>query len=116
MNRAKAKATVRAQIESAVRAILHEKVEDLTAPSEGRFTSRFRQVTENLLREGDPRVQLATLELLMAYGYGKPVQPTESKVETTQTFIAEIPPIENTEDWLLHHGRAAVLPDPLTDN
>lgn len=115
MNKSKIKASVRSQIEGAVRAILHERIEDLDAPQEGRFTSRFRKVAEELLRSHDQKVQLQALELLMAYGYGKPVQPSESKVETTQTFIAEIPPVQDNDTWLANYGSVAPAPD-LSDN
>lgn len=97
------KTEMRKLISESAKDVLGRNVEILDDPGarEGRpvVKSKFEAVVEKLLRDPSASVRLATLELLLNYGYGKPVQQIEQKIEQTR-FVAEVPPVQTTEAWM----------------
>jgi hypothetical protein len=105
---AKIKAELKKEIADMARNILETPIIDLSEPSNQQKGTLFKFGVQKLLRDPSASIRLATLELLLAYGFGKPVQQIEAKTENTQKFVAEVPPLQNNEDWMARYGNPGV--------
>ena len=90
---------------------------DLSEPSDQQKGTLFDFAVKKLMREPDARTRLATLEMLLAYGVGKPVQQVEAKTENTTKFIAHVPPVLTNTEWMAEYGNpVATEPEDETEN
>ncbi len=107
----KTKTELKEEFAALARHCLSAPVRDLSQPSNQQVKPMFEFAIEKLMREPDARTRLATLELLLAYGIGKPVQQIEAKTENLQKFVAEVPAMLNNADWMERYGNPVVQDD-----
>jgi hypothetical protein len=113
--KAPTKTEIKKTIAQEARRILEMRVTDSSEPKGQETKPLFQYVVERLLR-GKESTQLATLQLLVEHGFGKPVVQVETKTETTQRYVAEVPPVSSDEQWMKAFGNPTVILDEKLDN